>query len=281
MSFYEECFYIFRRFFKGSLKQLNEKTIYNYTIHLQTNTNNNATSIRTRLRGLRTFLYHLMKLGYLEEFKIQLPKAEQKPKETYTDKELSLLLKRPDIKDTSFSEFRTYAVINFLIGTGCRAATLCSVKIKHLDFDSGYITFAKTKNKKAQVVPMSSTLNKVLKEYLEYRGGENDDYLFPTIYDSKLTSHSLHLSVKKYNNSRGVPRTSIHAFRHTFAKHYITNGGDIFRLQKILGHSSLDMVRNYVNMYSADLKNNFDKYNPLEQLASRTRGKQLKLKGLK
>jgi integrase/recombinase XerD len=64
----------------------------------------------------------------------------------------------------------------------------------------------------------------------------------------------LKLAIGKYNQKRGVNKTSVHLFRHTFAKNWITNGGDIFRLQKILGHSSIEMVKEYVEMFSDDLK---------------------------
>ncbi|MDE7324618.1 MAG: site-specific integrase [Lachnospiraceae bacterium] len=52
-----------------------------------------------------------------------------------------------------------------------------------------------------------------------------------------------------YNRSKGVGKTSAHLYRHTFAKKSILNGGDIFRLQKILRHSDLSVVKEYVQMY--------------------------------
>jgi len=55
-------------------------------------------------------------------------------------------------------------------------------------------------------------------------------------------------------------------FRHTFAKKWILSGGDIFRLQKLLGHSSLEIVKEYVNIFGADLKAQYDAYNPLENV---------------
>jgi integrase/recombinase XerD len=105
-----------------------------------------------------------------------------------------------------------------------------------------------------------------LAEYIQYRKGELTDYLFCSIYGEKLTPNALGHSIRKYNIKRGVGKTSIHLFRHTFAKNWILAGGDIFRLQKLLGHSSMDIVREYVNMFSDDLQKDFDRFNPLEQI---------------
>jgi len=63
-----------------------------------------------------------------------------------------------------------------------------------------------------------------------------------------------------------VQKTSVHLFRHTFAKKWILSGGDIFRLQKLLGHSSLEIVKEYVNIFGADLKAQYDTFNPLESM---------------
>ena len=62
--------------------------------------------------------------------------------------------------------------------------------------------------------------------------------------------------------------------RHTFAKKWILNGGDIMRLQTILGHSSIEMVKEYVNMFGGDLKKDFDKFNPLESMKASVVGRE-------
>ena len=63
-------------------------------------------------------------------------------------------------------------------------------------------------------------------------------------------------------------RTGTHLFRHTFASLWIKTGGDPFRLQRILGHSTLKMVQNYVRLNTNDIAESYERSNPLEQLSS-------------
>ncbi len=51
-----------------------------------------------------------------------------------------------------------------------------------------------------------------------------------------------------------VPERTIHAFRHSFAIHYLRRGGSVFHLQKVLGHSSLDMTKKYCSLLTEDLQ---------------------------
>nr|WP_294485586.1 tyrosine-type recombinase/integrase [uncultured Anaerosporobacter sp.] len=152
-----------------------------------------------------------------------------------------------------------------------RISSALEVKICNLDFENCLILMNKSKNRKAQIIPMSNALVEVLQEYLEYRQGESDDYLFCNAYGRKATIRAVQDNITHYNNKRGVLKASAHLYRHTFAKKWILNGGDIFRLQKILGHSSLDIVKNYVQMYGSDISVDFDKYNPLDNLVNNSK----------
>lgn len=68
----------------------------------------------------------------------------------------------------------------------------------------------------------------------------------------------------------GGKKTSIHLFRHTFARKYLVDcGGNAFTLQKLLGHSMLDMTMHYCAIYDVDLVKNFDEFSSLSQLSTK------------
>ena len=74
-----------------------------------------------------------MEEGYLQRFKIKLPKADKRIKETYTDTELKKLLKKPNVKTCEFNEYKTWVFSNYLLATGNRISTVLSLQIKDLD----------------------------------------------------------------------------------------------------------------------------------------------------
>lgn len=265
---YKVNYNIFEQFINGTtpIQSINSNTIDNYILHLRENGKCNDITINSYLRSIRAFLYFCMEGGYLERFTIHIPKVDKKIKATYTDEELKLLLKKPDIKYCEFKEYQMWVYSNYLLATGNRISSVLNVKIKDLDFNNNLIRVDKMKNRKSQIIPMSRTLSNILQEYLIVRKGEPDDYLFCTVTGEKASIRGYQDALVYYNNSRGVVKTSSHLYRHTFAKQWILNGGDIFRLQKMLGHSDLTVVKEYVNMFSDELSIDFEKFNPLDNM---------------
>ena len=240
-------------------------TVDEYILWLRENTQGNDITINSYLRSLRAFLYYCMDCGYISRFKIQLIKAEKKLKETYTDEEIQRLLKKPDTDNCTFSTYKTWVFENWLLGTGNRISTALNIRIGDIDFEGSTITMRKTKNRKQQIIPLSNTLGDILQEYLLVRGGEADDYLFCNEYGQQASDRTYQQLVRRYNIKHNVNKTSCHTFRHTFAKNWILAGGDIFRLQKILGHSDLTVTKEYVQMFGQDLQLDFEKFNPLDR----------------
>jgi len=261
-----------------SCRDITRDTHYYYIEYLQKTRDVTITTINTYIRSLRTFFYWLMEEGYINRFSIKLLKDEKKIKATYTDDELASILKKPNLKKCSFPEYRNWVMANYFMGTGNRLRTALNLQVGHLDFENGLIFMGKTKNGRQQLIPMSKSLAEILQEYLAYRQGEPTDYVFCDIHNRQLSRDGMTTIFSKFHHSRGVNKTSIHAYRHTFAKKWILNGGDIFRLQKILGHSSVEMVKNYVEMFSDDLQKDFDVFNPLDNLMKDKKGDKISMK---
>jgi integrase/recombinase XerD len=207
-----------------------------------------------------------MRENYLVKFEISLIKADKEQKEPYSNENIKKLIRKPNLRNCGFVEHRNWVLVNYLLETGNRLNTVLNLKVEDIDLVNGMVILTKTKNRNSQYNPISETLIKTLTEYLRIYRFENDDYVFINELGEQMTRNSIQHSLARYNKKRGVDKTSIHAFRHTFAKHYITSGGDAFKLQRFLGHSTLDVTLNYVNLYSEDLKEGFDKHSILASL---------------
>lgn len=80
-----------------------------------------------------------------------------------------------------------------------------------------------------------------------------------------MTSGNMQEKFRGYSEKLGVNVTPYH-LRHTFALWFLRNGGNLFALQKIMGHSKLDMTRHYVELVQADVKNSHEKASPINNL---------------
>ena len=113
---------------------------------------------------------------------------------------------------------------------------------------------------------MNSDIHKILKEYLKYRQSDDaEDYLFCNEYGDRLTKSTFYHSLYEYHKRRGIEKTGIHRYRHTFAKKWIMMGGNVVSLQKILGHSSLDITQNYLNLLVSDVARDVKQFNILRE----------------
>ena len=222
-------------------------------------------SIASYIRTLKSFL-SWCNANNKTSVNIQLYHAPETVKETYTDKELKALLKKPNMRACNFTDYRNWVIINLLLNCGCRAGTIRTFLVKDVNLDNRTITYRHTKNGKIQIVPLCSTMVNIMREYLRIRSGKETDVLFPNENNKPLTESGLRQGIEGYNTSRGVAKTSIHLFRHTFAQRYLQNGGNSLYLQKILGHSTLAMTKHYCNIYDVELVKSFDEFSPLANL---------------
>ena len=112
------------------------------------------------------------------------------------------------------------------------------------------------KGRKQRVVPFSFELRKALHRYVTDFKRKPDLLLLASGNENALGRRDALRDVKQLCDRLGFdpPARTLHAFRHTFAVNYLRRGGSVFHLQKVLGHSSLDMTRRYANLMTEDLQ---------------------------
>lgn len=268
---YQQSYQQFYKFFNREmpLAQFDESSYKRFVLHLR-ETMNNDVSINTYLRDLITTMHFLMDEGYLAPFKMKSIRVDKNNVETYTDNELQLLLRKPNIKTCTFNEYQCWVMTNFLFCTGVRQRSLMYIQVKDLDFDNYVVYVNVTKNRKPLIVPINQSLTNILIEYLKHRQHRSDDdFLFCNVYGQQLVKSTCYHMLYSYNKSRGVETTGIHRYRHTFAKQWILNGGNVVTLSQILGHSSLNITQNYVHLLVSDVAKQVNEINLLEKFSSR------------
>ena len=114
-------------------------------------------------------------------------------------------------------------------------------------------------------MPFSARTGNAIWKYLALRKDDRmGDYLFVTNYGDPLNNDSLLKAMKSIGRRAGINKVTVHQFRHTFAVNYLRNGGDAFSLQMMLGHSTMEMVKNYLALAQADLENNHKIASPVD-----------------
>lgn len=271
INHYKQSYKQFYKFFDTDmpLSKITEQTYNDYVVYL-CDTLHNDISINSYLRDLITTIHFLQSEGYVQHFKMKAIKVSKEPIETYTDEELKCLLQKPNLKQCKFIDYQAWVMTNFLFSTGIRQRSLMFIKIKDIDFDNGIAYVNVTKNRKPLIIPLNQTMVSILKEFFKYRQHKNnDDYLFCNVYGQQLVKSTCYHQLYEYNKRRGVQTTGIHRYRHTFAKQWILNGGNVVTLQKILGHSSLAITQNYINLLVSDAVKEVNEINLLDKFSNK------------
>lgn len=192
----------------------------------------------------------------------------------FSQEEVEALLRQPNTG--SFTGLRDYVFMLLLLDTGIRLSEALGLQVRDLDLPSGHFKVL-GKGKKERLVGVSPLLESHLRRYLVRRQTalgtiDQDDspWLLPNQCGGKLVPKTVQQHLKRYAQQAGISRVRVspHTFRHTFALWFVRAGGSPFHLQKILGHTSLDMSRRYCDLAETDFLTKQQELSPLASLQS-------------
>jgi site-specific recombinase XerD len=248
------------------LAELNENVVRGWLVshrHLSPNT------LRTCDRCLRVVFRWFYQRGYIGAFPMaNLPKPKAKEREivVFSEEDVRSMLAEAKKRQECL---RDEALILLLLDTGIRIGEACNLTLHAVNWTEHFLEVdGKTG---VRSVPFGSRTKRALRSYidLERRAASVQiRHVFLTQGGTPIKSVTLTKHVQRIARTANVKSTKRgpHTFRHTFAVEFLRAGGDVFSLQKILGHSTLEMTRRYVHLAKSDLREAHRKFSPVSRM---------------
>ena len=288
-SWYRENVRGFLRFLEAEgtppiLKSFSVETVRRYTVHLQERRLKYAGNRLRRAVGeglsthtifgyvatLGVFASWLAQEGYTDGNALEgmpRPKKRRTVISALSQQEMERLLAR--IPRHTVLGVRDRAMVITLLDTGLRASELCNLRLEDVHLQDGYLKVL-GKGDRERIVPVGANAARALMRYIQFfrrepaRPGLTNVFL--SVHGEEMTPGALRLLVQRWGRSAAIQGINVHKLRHTFALQYLMAGGDAFSLQKILGHTSMEMTRNYVNMLADHLVEKHRLHSPMDRI---------------
>ena len=237
-------------------------------------------TINIRLRNLKTLFRFLTNEEIINKnptCNIPLVKDDAHEEvQGLSDEEIDSILASYD--DKQFAQWRDKTLVLLLLDTGLRINEAMSLTADQIDFQQNtvFVLSQIAKNRKHREVPISREITKRLRQLLD----ETEQYfgegcqLFMNSYGDDFTADAFRKRLNRLKIKLDIPKLHPHMFRHTFARNYILNGGDLFTLQNILDHADIQTTRKYIQMDSEHLRQQHNKFSPVRRLFNH-KGKRL------
>ena len=204
---------------------------------------------------------------------VSAPKYQVVETEPFTQQEVEILLKACEFKREAKTRdrcrfvqhrptgLRDRAIVLVLLDTGLRASEICALLVGDVEQKSGKVVVKAgdeggAKGGKGRLVYLGKAARRAVWRYLVARedGSDPQAPLFTVRQGRRMNKNALLQLIQGLGEATQVKDCYPHRFRHTFAITYLRSGGDIFTLQKLLGHSSLDMVKHYAKVAQIDVE---------------------------
>jgi len=226
-----------------------------------------SVSLQTYTRAIRGFLAWCYAEEYITEDipkKLKLPKATRKAVDVLTDEEMTRLLNCIDTK--RFIGLRDMVVVLLMLDSGMRLSEVVRLEYGKIHLEEGYL-IALGKGNKERYIPLGLNTRKYLIKYISalppMTAGSVLVVNEQLIQANTSTIRNLFDRLKKRSE---IPRLHPHLLRHSFATRYLEHGGDVYSLQAILGHTTLEMTKRYTQLIPSKIAVSFSRHSPVDNL---------------
>jgi len=227
-------------------------------------------TIRIRLRSIRVFASFIAREGLLPESPfvgVEIPRVKEEHPRILAREDLARLLQAHD--RNTWIGARNLALLTMLADTGVRLNEVLQVDVGDVDLASMSIRIRYGKGGRERLVPVGRVLHRALRRWIEVRGLSNGEHaLFVSRSGCRLHRRTVQRIVEEAGKRIGFAGLHAHLMRHSCATLYLQNGGNVFALRQLLGHSSLSTTQRYVHMVGTALIEAHGRASPVDRLLS-------------
>ena len=246
------------------LAELRPENLNEYAQHVR-ETHSNTITIQSYLRALRAFLNWLYLGDYVEaDFcrKFRLPKARKPFLNVLSDQEIERVFAVYG-DDSNVIHLRNRVILSLMLDAGLRLNEVVTAQVTDLHLPEGYLIVT-GKGSKQRAVSFGVTTLEHLKAYLA--AVTPSRALLQTAEGEPLTQDTIKNMFRKLKRKSEVQRLHPHLLRHTFATRYLENGGSIYTLKELLGHTTLKQTQAYLHVAQNRVHLDFACYSPLDNI---------------
>ncbi len=217
------------------------------------------------VRTLFKWLYEERRIDDNFYRRIKLPKLPDPPPKAIDMADVRVLL---GACGNDPAGCRDRAVMLFLLDTGCRAGGVCGLRVRDLDFEHLRATVFE-KGEKGRVVLFTPRTADALAMWMNCRPFPSAEAVFTSMREATpMTQNSVIQMMKRHKRTTGVSgRVNPHAFRHTFAREFLLNGGDLASVSHMMGHTQLAVTKqSYARFLTEELRDKHDRFSPVNHL---------------
>ena len=219
-------------------------------------------TVHGHARTIRTFLYWCSKepQSYLSihvPANIAMPRTTKKIIETFTPIQIKAFFVAASQEYSPVLIARDKAILALLLDTGIRASELCDLTLDHVYITAreGHIRVT-GKGDKEREIGLGAKARMHMQFYIKrYRNAPDDDlHVFLSRTSTPLTINGLDQMIYRLAERASITgvRASAHTFRHTFACNFLLQGGDLYVLSRLMGHTSTQVTEVYLRAVKAE-----------------------------
>lgn len=232
-------------FYHRSPDKITAKEVQKWLLHLISEAKLAPATVKLRLNGLKFFFHHVLQWdNYLDE--VPVPKGKQQIPDILNPGEVDAIIQACD-------NLKYKSMMALCYACGLRVSEVVNLSCYDIDQQRMTLKIRQGKGKKDRCVPITDTVVNILNFHIKRYKPTTVLFFHQNDHQQAIGISSLQQMFTAAKKKAGINKMGgIHSFRHAFATHQLEAGLSLYKLKKILGHTSIKTTERYLHWSPQD-----------------------------